>query len=253
MDCYEESILMNVNLYHRISCHLSGFRPLGIAFIIFSFANLAVFALVSLWPGLLEGFWLSADRPWGILTSAFTHADLSHLAANLQGFVFAAGFFVVVAAVNPVPLRRRWSRVFLWLVFIAGFAANALEYPLLLAGPNYNSWGASGIVYGALGVLLAAALRSLPAHFRAIAREHRRWRGRRRKWGLFKFDRKSVRTLPNLMTIAVLTTFLLMIFTDPGGFLSVGPGVDVLAHGLGFLFGFLGAMILFRARPFGKH
>ncbi len=229
----------------RFSRHLYGFHPLGLAFTLFALINLAVFALVSLWPGLLGGLWLSADRPWGILTSAFTHAELGHLAANLEGFVLAAGLFVVVTAVNPPPVRRRWSRAFLWLVFIACIAANILEYPVLLAGPDFNSWGASGIVYGAFGVLLAASLRSLPAHFRVIAREHRRWVGRRRRWGVFKFDRKSLHVIPSLLSLAVLITLLSMIFTDIEGFLSVGPGVDVLAHGLGFLFGYLGATGLF--------
>lgn len=135
---------------------------------------------------------------------------------------------------------------------MAGFAANALKYPLLLGGANFNSWGASGVVYGALGILLAASLRSLPAHFRVIAREHRRWAGKRRKWGLFKFDRRSLAILPGLVCLAVATSFLLLIFTDPGVFLSAGPGVDVWAHGLGFLFGFLPAMLLFQARPFRK-
>lgn len=243
-----------MNSKENISRHLAGFRPIGTAFTLFSLLNLAVFALIYIWPGLLEGLWLSADRPWGILISAFTHADLGHLAGNLEGFVLAAGLFVGVTAIHRPPIRRRMSRAFLWLVFISGFAANALEYPLHLAyGPGFHSWGASGVVYGALGVLLAVSLRSLPAHFRAIAREHRRWAGRRRCRALFKFDRRSLRTFPDLLCLAVVTTFLLMIFTDTGGFLSAGPGVDVIAHGLGFLFGFLGSMVLFQARPFGKH
>ncbi|MDI6883579.1 MAG: rhomboid family intramembrane serine protease [Hadesarchaea archaeon] len=235
-----------MSVYARLSLRLAGFRPLGLAFIIFALANLAIFGLISLHRPLLEGLWLSADRPWGILSAAFVHADFGHLINNLRGFVFAAGIFIIVSAINLGPVRKAWSRAFLWLVFATGFAANGVQYSLLLAGPSFNSWGASGVVYGAFGALLAASLASLPAHLRALAREHRRWAGKRRKLGLFKFDRKSLALLPSLMCLAVVASFLILIFTDPGGFLSAGPGVNVLVHGIGFLFGYLGAIILFR-------
>ena len=231
-----------------LSRRLAGFRSVGIAFILFSLLNLALSLLISLYPQLLEGLWLSADRPWGVVTSAFVHADIGHLVNNLEMFTIAAGLFVVVSVINPVGTRRRWSRAFLWLAFLSGIGANLFEYPLALVNPGDVSWGASGIVYGGLGVLLAASLRSLPTHLRAIAEEHRRWAGKRRVWRLFKFDRKSLRTLPDLLCIAVLISFLVPIFTNTGMFLSVRPGVDVLAHGLGFLFGFLPAMLLFTPR-----
>jgi membrane associated rhomboid family serine protease len=227
---------------------LVGFRNLGQAFIVFSLLNLAIFTLISLHPPLLRDLWLSDDRPWGILTSVFTHADPDHIVSNLLGFVLASGLFAVVSAVNSVEGRRRWSRVFLWLVFLSGFVANVIQYPWLLWHPDFNSWGASGIVYGAFGVLLAASLRSVPAHLHVIAREHRRWTGKRRRRRLFKFDRGSLATLPGLVCLAVVTSFLLSIFTNPGEFLGVGPGVNVLAHGLGFLIGFLGATALFSSR-----
>jgi membrane associated rhomboid family serine protease len=137
--------------------------------------------------------------------------------------------------------------VFLWLVFLSGIVGSAIEYLLLPSmPPDYSSYGASGIVYGALGVLLAACLRSLPAQMRALTKEHRRWDRKRRKWGLFRFDRRSLRTFPNLMSLTILISFVLLVFTDPADFLSIAPGVDALAHGLGFLLGLLPAMILFR-------
>jgi len=231
--------------YTNLSRYLAGFRSVGIAFTLFSLLNLALFLLISLHPPLLKVFWLSVDRPWGILTSAFTHEDLGHLVSNLEGFVLTIGLFVMVSRVNPVRVRKRWSRAFIWLVFVAGFAANATEYPLLLWDQNYNSWGASGIVYGAFGVLLTASLRSFPSHVRAIARERRRWARKRRKWGIFKFDQISLVILPALACITVIISFLLIIFADPEGFLGARPGVDVWAHGVGFLGGFLASMLLF--------
>jgi membrane associated rhomboid family serine protease len=239
-------------MYTHTPRRLAGFRRVGIAFATFTLLNLAVFSMISLWPptdtdpGLLGWLWLSANRPWGIITSNFVQAELPHLAGNLQGFTLATGFFVIVCLVLKVEDRRRWSRVFLWLVFLSGIVGSAIEYPVLVINGDL-SWGSSGIVYGALGVLLAACLRSLPAQMRALAKEHRRWRRKRRKWGLFRFDRKSLHTFPNLMSLAILISFLFLIFTDPWDFLSAGPGVDVLAHGLGFLLGLMPAMVLFRS------
>jgi membrane associated rhomboid family serine protease len=234
----------------RISRRLSGFRSVGIAFIIFVALNVAVFFAISLWPGLLGWLWLSASTPWGIVTCNFTQAELPHLAGNLEGFTFAVGFFVVVCTVLKVEVRRRWSRIFLWLVFLSGIVESAIEYPvrvIINGNVSWASWGASGIVYGTFGVLLAACLRSLPAQMMALTKEHRRWDHKRRKWGLFRFDRKSLRTFPSLMSLTLLISFLLLIFTNPRDFLSVGPNVDVFAHGLGFLLGSLPAMVLFRS------
>lgn len=59
-----------------LSRHLAGFRDVGIAFTLFSLLNLTLFLLISLHPPLLEGLWLSTDRPWGILTSASYGPDL---------------------------------------------------------------------------------------------------------------------------------------------------------------------------------
>jgi len=242
-------------VHAHASCRFSSFRPVRVAFIIFTTLNLAIFFLISLWPptsaeqpGLLGWLWLSADRPWGIVTSNFAHAELPHLASNLEGFTLAAGLFVVVCLVLKVEVRRRWSRMFLWLAFLSGIIGSAIEYPVLIKSGEF-SYGASGIVYGALGVLLAACLRSLPIHMRLLTKEHRRWAQKRRKLRLFRPDRRSLRTLPSLMSIALLASFLLLIFTDPAGFLSVAPDVDVLAHGFGFLLGLLPAVVLFRPTP----
>lgn len=224
--------------------HLAGFQGVGTAFTVFALVNVIVYLMISLYPSLLDFLYLSADHPWGILTSAFTHIDLAHLVNNLEGFTFAVLLFLPVVSVYQVRIRRRWSRVFLWLVFLSGICANAIEYPLLIIGPDFNSWGASGVVYGALGVLLAASLLSLPAHIHALAKGRRA--RRRIKWRPFRYDRYSRASFSALMCFSIILSFLYLIITDAAGFLSAGPGVDVLAHGLGFLLGFLPAMVLLR-------
>ena len=132
---------------------------------------------------------------------------------------------------------------------LAGFSlrdrGELVRVPAGSRQPRRRFLGSIGHRLRGLGVLLAASIRSLPTHLRAIAEEHRRWSRNRRVRRFFKFDRKSPRTLPGLLCIAVLISFLVPIFTNTRMFLSAGPGVDVIAHGLGFLFGFIGAMVLF--------
>ncbi len=233
----------------RLSRTLTDFRPVGIAFAIFLSSNIAVFALVSLFPWMLKWLWLSADRPWGIITSAFTHAELEHLTNNLVGFTFSSVLFVLANAINRPALRRRWAVAFFLLPFIAGIGANAIEYPLVLLRPS-NSWGASGVVYGSIGVLLGSSIRNLPIYISAISKERRSSRKCKVR-GLSKVFRKSLRNTLYILSPAIAATFLLYIVLDPSGFLSEGPNVDVLAHGFGFLIGFLGSMIYQRSS--GKH
>jgi len=219
---------------------LAGFHPLATALIIFLITNIAIFTLLSVWPPLLGWLWLSANRPWGIVTSAFTHVDTNHIMNNIEGFVLAVLFFVLINLNNPRKIRRRLSRRFLLLVFMAGIGANLLEYPLALENPGDASWGASGIVYGALGVVLSSAIQMLPTHINVIMKERRRWIGRGRRQRILKFNRGSLKTLPSLLAFSLFISILLMIIFDMGSFLNVAPDVDVFAHGVGFLLGFIG-------------
>jgi len=229
-----------VRVYAHISRRLTGFHPLSIAFIIFSLLNISVYSLIALHPDLLESLWLSPSTPWGILTSAFTHAELGHLVSNLEGFALSILLFIPVASVHSPSIRRRWSRAFLWLGFVSGIGANLIEYPTTLIGPGSSSWGASGIVYGSLGVVLAGALLSLPDHLKTMTKK------RSKKKRKLKFNRKSWRELRAIFVLSFLIAFLIAILTDTAGFLNVEPGIDVFAHGVGFLIGMWGGVMTFK-------
>jgi len=214
---------------------LAGFRLVLLALVIFLVLNGALFALLSLYPPLLEWLWLSADRPWGILTSAFSHVDPEHIISNVEGFLLAAVFFILINVNNSPRVKRRLSRKFLLLSFLAGIGANLLEYPFALANPEISSFGASGIVYGALGIVFANALQQLPVHFRVI----RKWFGTK-KGGISRLNKWLQEVFPSLLAFSYALSILLMLFFDISGFLNVAPEVDIFAHGVGFLIGFLG-------------
>jgi hypothetical protein len=99
--------------------------------------------------------------------------------------------------------------VFLWLVFLSGVIGSAIQYEALVSGgPNFsNSYGSSGIVYEALGVLVAANIGSLSVNIGWFVKERTRI-SRWRKRG-FKLDWKFLR-IPLMITYALFLLLLLL-------------------------------------------
>ena len=81
----------------------------------------------------------------GILWAPFLHGSFSHLISNTAPFAVLGGLVAIRG-------RRRWVTVTLSIVVVAG----AATWLLARAG---NHIGASGVVFGYLGFLVAAAVR----------------------------------------------------------------------------------------------
>lgn len=218
-----------------------------------------VFSLISLWPGLLGWLWLSADRPWGILASNFTHEYSWHIESNIRYFVFFTICFIAACWVLPKKTRHRWSRVFLWLPLLAAIAGSVVLY---LTQADLPALGASSIVSGALGVLWAALLRTLPTHiqflktFRAHTQHPAEERHRLTKKQKRRMFIQSLHAVPSSVSLGLIP-FLVLItvisltastMTVP----EVNVNVDVDIHRLGFFFGFFSALILERRSIVGS-
>jgi membrane associated rhomboid family serine protease len=86
-------------------------------------------------PAVADGDW------WRLITSAFLHANLLHIAFNMLALWWFGA---------PVELfLGRWR--FLLLYFVSGLAGSA---GALLATPNAATVGASGAIFGILGAAL---------------------------------------------------------------------------------------------------
>lgn len=85
------------------------------------------------------------QRPWGVITSVFTHYGLFHLLANMFTLYFFGNFMLRITGVRNFIL-----------LYLAGGLAGSLFFVLL--APDYHSAvGASGAVFalgGALTVLV---------------------------------------------------------------------------------------------------
>jgi len=216
-----------------IKRHLVDFRSVWVAFIIFYLVTLAIFLLITWHPPLLDWLKLSANRPWGIVTSAFVHVDLDHLLGNLIFFSLWTTIFVGVNLPRDAETRRFSSRVFLLLIFLSGFLANTIVlFGWLASGVSKNAWGASGIVYAVAGVCLASTIGNFSDYWRGL-------------FGPGIFWKKLV----NLSWAAFIMVLLVWyVIQDPRAFLNVAPEVNVYAHFWGFFLGFIPFLIIVSIR-----
>lgn len=99
---------------------------------------------------LTSKFWLyfsfipvyAISRPWTFVTAIFLHADFSHLFFNM----FALFIFGVYLE------SRIRQRDFLLIFFLSGIVGN-LGYMVTSFNPTIPGIGASGAVYGIIGIL----------------------------------------------------------------------------------------------------
>jgi len=126
-------------------------------------ANLLVFVLIRASHGrVLNAFALlpqtstsgagevkgvSGGAFWQVLTSAFSHYDVLHLAFNMLALYF----------LGPM-LEQVLGRVrFLAVYFVSAFTGSAAV--MLLSNPNSQTLGASGAIFGLMGALVVVAFK----------------------------------------------------------------------------------------------
>eukprot|EP00303_Exanthemachrysis_gayraliae_P000866 CAMPEP_0206013164 /NCGR_PEP_ID=MMETSP1464-20131121/16025_1 /ASSEMBLY_ACC=CAM_ASM_001124 /TAXON_ID=119497 /ORGANISM="Exanthemachrysis gayraliae, Strain RCC1523" /LENGTH=436 /DNA_ID=CAMNT_0053386875 /DNA_START=10 /DNA_END=1317 /DNA_ORIENTATION=+ len=92
---------------------------------------------------------LTAAGLEGVPAMPFLHADINHIAANTAGFLV---FGIVIVLKHGMKVFCMLS---IWLWFFAGFGT------WLVARPNTNHIGASGIIFGYFGYILFVGILKL--------------------------------------------------------------------------------------------
>jgi membrane associated rhomboid family serine protease len=218
---------------------LAGFRSMGLTLVAFFTVNIAIFGIVSAYHPLLNALILAPDHPSGILTATFTHGDVSHLFGNMAVLAILGLFFVGVNMSADLETQKRLGKIFVLGSFLAGFAASAVQLVIwrFSGVSGIQACGASGMVYGAAGVLLASAFYNIPGCFSQI---------RLMLDGRFGIASPNIfYTISFSMCAATLFTYLAVFETRV--FFYMETGVIWLVHELGFLFGFLASVLLFFA------
>jgi len=155
-------------------------------------------------PGIMDGTALAQGEWWRLFTAAWLHADVGHLATNL---VF--GFLLI-----GLVMGRYGPGVGLLAAYLAGVGGNLAAW--WVYGANHRGLGASGVVMGALGLLVVQSVSLL--------------------------KRRSANTY-RLFASGLFVGILLFVF------LGVSPESDVVAHLGGFITGLLiGSLLSFAPR-----
>ena len=97
-------------------------------------------------PGIMDGTALAQGEWWRLFTAAWLHADVGHLATNL---VF--GFLLI-----GLVMGRYGPGVGLLAAYLAGVGGNLAAW--WVYGANHRGLGASGVVMGALGLLVVQSV-----------------------------------------------------------------------------------------------
>lgn len=161
--------------------------------------------------------------PWGVATSIFLYDGWTNVPAYFGLLVAYAGLSDKAGQTERLKRARFGSIV----IFVPALIANMLWIHFL---PSAYTLGPSGVVYAMWGMMLAFTLfDGLPNHPTSI--DPRTW---------YK-DRKERSSAMGSLAFFGLTAFMLV--SNPSGFLSAGPGVNVFAHGVSFLGGYCSAYV----------
>ena len=97
--------------------------------------------------GLSEVEGVSGGAYWQVLTSAFSHYDVLHLAFNMLALYF----------LGPMLEQVLGRLRFLAVYFVSAFTASAAV--MLVSNPNSQTLGASGAIFGLMGALVVVAIK----------------------------------------------------------------------------------------------
>jgi membrane associated rhomboid family serine protease len=176
-----------------------------------------VYVVETLWPVSLKALSLNGRNPWGVVTSLFVHGSFVHLRVNMQSLALE----VVLMAI--LLNNHRWSErhmvaLFCATPFVSAVAADVIQFAMF---PNVTSFGASGVAYGVIGLVIISALRGLGEEINSHG---------------IRACFSGQRCLSSSLDLLMFVPFVYVIVASPGEFLGAGAGVDSLIHGLGFIF-----------------
>lgn len=179
---------------------------------------LVIFLVSEIYPRVEAMLSDSRSTPWGIVTSIFTHSSLTNLLLNMVGLFFFMFLFAFCFSTLTNENKKKIEFYFLASIFVFAMISNILW---IIVTPE-SSVGASGLVYAVEGTVAGFSLAN--------------------SFQLAYFSKLKTQRFPNVfmlfVNVAIFFTFFYLLWRNPSMFLSVGVGVNVIAHGVSFLLGF---------------
>jgi membrane associated rhomboid family serine protease len=202
---------------------ISEFKRVFLFYLIVLVTCVIVFGILQAYPNLENTLSASRVNPLGIITSIFTHSNLSHLVLNMGGLFQFIFLFAFCNSTFVIQTKRKMEIFLICSVIVIAVISNILWIVFSSSGVI----GASGIVYAVEGDILAFSLIN----------------------GLHILDLSKLRAQKIstqymvFMNIIVSIVILIQVFLNVNVFLGVGQGINIFAHGVSFLLGLFASFI----------
>lgn len=193
-------------------------------FIVFSLSTM-IFVASVFYPNIDTMLGASMHTPWGIVSSIFTHTNFMHYALNMAGLLMFVLLFAIVNSTFEPKANKTTEIYFIISCFVFAVISNIIW---IFYVPQ-SSIGASGLVYATQGSLLGFTFVNgvQTLNFK-------------------KLRNQSLEVLYIIfLNLAVFLILLVWLFVAPDSFLSLGKGVNPIAHGLSFYLAFVAAFFWF--------
>jgi membrane associated rhomboid family serine protease len=195
------------------------FKRVFVSYIIIFLTCAIVFLISELYPSFEVVLSASRSTPWGIISSIFTHSSLSNLLLNMGALFFFMLLFAFCFSTFTIESKKKVEFYSLVSIFVFAIISNVLW----LLFTSESSVGASGLVYAVEGTVMGFSLSN--------------------SFQIAYFSKLKTQSLTTLfmlsMNLVVFGLLFYLLLRSPNIFLSVGVGVNVIAHGVSFLLGFL--------------
>jgi membrane associated rhomboid family serine protease len=202
------------------------FRRIFLTYIVVLLISGLVYAVFSVYPSINSILEDSRSTPWGIVTSIFAHSSLGHITLNMSVLLVFVFLFAFCNCTFPSQDKRKIESFFL----VSSFGSAMVSNVLWLLVTSNSSVGASGLVYAAEGNLLGFSLAN-GLQFLYFSK--------------LKAQKPSIVFIV-IMNLLIFVLFAYQIFLNPAIFLSIGQGINIIAHGVSFLLCFFISILWYR-------
>jgi membrane associated rhomboid family serine protease len=193
------------------------FKGILLWYLVILLVSSSVFITSLAFPQVSTALAASRNTFWGVFTSIFVHNSWQHLLLNMVGLFLFVIFFT--SANSTLSTRSKKEFQIFFLISALGLAV--VSNFLWIAFNTGSSVGASGLVYGVMGIVTSSCILN---GLQALGRKHLR--------------KQSTQTMGIvLMNIVLGISLVFEVFQNPQVFLNISEGVNIIVHGVSFVLG----------------
>lgn len=194
-------------------------------FVIVFGLSTGIFIITSRFPQIIEFLSASPRTPWGIVTSLFTHLNMTHLSTNMYSlFLFSLSILVSNVFLPQEELEKR----LLFVIPLVLTVPVVLNIVWIILNPRIASLGSSGIVYTLIGAFVGYSILNSLELFRID------------KYS--QIDRNLIKVF-SVLNLLFSFMYLLIVIYNPQNFLGSARGTNIFIHVWAFYSGTVAVLL----------